>query len=346
MGSLTFVGLGLGPKGVSVEGLEEIRRADEAFLEYYTSPHDPSLVSELEKQGGRSLTVVDRAFVEDGKSILTESRSKRVVLAVPGDPMIATTHGELRVRAIKAGIATSIVHSATIGTAAASASGLHYYKFSRTVTATRDSLKRPSQVYQIIHENLLEGAHSLLLLEYDVEAGEGVSPNQAIRGLLDAEANLKRDVLSVDTFALVLSRLGRPDEAYAAGSFSELGSGEYGAAPHCMVIPGSLHFTESEAIEAVFDIDKDRVHANSSRVKRTAATLVPRYVGKTKKALELARRNLDTRYDTVVENVELYMRDAENFLAKGEDELAMLSIGYAEGLLDSLNFSGVVKVEW
>lgn len=40
------------------------------------------------------------------------------------------------------------------------------------------------------------------------------------------------------------------------------------------------------------------------------------------------------------------MRDAENFLANGQDELAMLSIGYAEGLIDSLSFAGVTKMDW
>ncbi|MDV3243691.1 MAG: diphthine synthase [Nitrososphaerales archaeon] len=345
MGSLTFVGLGLGPKGISIEGLEELRKADEVFLEYYTTPHDPSLISELEKGSGRHLTVVDREYVEDGKSILAEAKARRVVLAVPGDPMIATTHGELRVRAARAGIATRIVHSATVATAVASASGLHFYKFSRTVTVTRDS--RPlSQVYQTLHENLLEGAHTLLLLEYDVERGEGASPNQAFRGLLDAEANFKRGVVSDGTFALVLSRLGRADEAYAAGSFSELEKRSFGGAPHSIVIPGSLHFTESEAIEALSGTAAERVHGNSENVKRTAQTLVPRYVEKTRRALESVRGRLGEQYESVVDNVELYMRDAESFLAKGDDELAMLSIGYAEGLLDSLNFSGVVKVEW
>ena len=45
-------------------------------------------------------------------------------------------------------------------------------------------------------------------------------------------------------------------------------------------------------------------------------------------------------YDELFENAELYMKDAESFLAEGQDELAMLSIGYAEGLIDSLTFTG------
>ncbi len=61
--------------------------------------------------------------------------------------------------------------------------------------------------------------------------------------------------------------------------------------------------------------------------------LVPRYVEKAKKALEAARGSLKQGYDELFENSELYVRDAESFLADGQDELAMLSIGYAEGLI-------------
>lgn len=346
MGRLVFVGLGLGSKGLSLEGLEELRGADIAYLEYYTTPHEPTLLADLEKLAGRSITVVDRGFVEDGRKILQEARQKKVVLAASGDPMIATTHVELRTRAIGEGIQTCVVHAATIGSAAASASGLHFYKFSRTVTVTRGTVDRLSQAYQILHENLLEGAHTLLLLEYDVDVHEGVSPSEAVAGLLAAEDNFKRGVVREETFALVLSRLGRPDCALRAGYFSELRGIDFGAPPHCIVIPGKLHFTEVEAMAAAFGIDKALVRGNSEVVKRTAQTLVPKYLDKTRRALESVRAQLGPKYAAVAENVELYMRDAENFLANGEDELAMLSIGYAEGLLDSLSFAGVVKIDW
>jgi len=346
MGKLTFIGLGLGPKGISLEGIEELKSADVAYLEYYTSPHEPRLLKELEDATGKPLTIVDRAFVEDGKAILTEAKSKIVVLAVPGDPMVATTHNDLRVRAIREGIRTKVVHAATVGTAAASASGLHYYKFSRTVTVTHDSVKKLSQAYQILQENLLEGAHTLLLLEYDFDRGEGVSPGEAMLGLLRAEENFKRGVVSKDTFVLVLCRVGMKGALYAAGKLSELQAGEYGEPPYSLVVPGKLHFTEVEAVSAIFGAPAEKVRDNSSSVKRTAQALVPKYVAKTRKALGSVKGRLGEEYSPVVENVELYMEDAENFLMKGEDELAMLSIGYAEGLLDSLSFSGVVKIDW
>ncbi|HMD78819.1 MAG TPA: diphthine synthase [Nitrososphaerales archaeon] len=346
MGRLSFVGLGLGPKGATLEGLEELRSSDIAYLEYYTTPHEPRLLREIERATGIQPTIVDREFVEDGTRILAEAQDKKVVLAVLGDPMIATTHDELRVRAIKSGIETRVIHAATIATAAASASGLHSYKFSRTVTVTRESVNRLSQAYHILHQNLLEGAHSLMLLEYDVQSGEGVTPPEAIAGLLLAEGNFKRGVVGGSTFALVVSRLGREDAGMAAGSFDELAKKDYGEPPHSLVIPGKLHFTEVDAIAAIFSVDVSKVRSNSDTVVRTAQTLVPKYVAKTKRALDSVKDKLGPQYHAVLENVDAYLKDAERFLTDGEDEMAMLSVGYAEGLLDSLSFAGVVRIDW
>ena len=346
MGRLSFVGLGLGAKGITLEGVGEMVDSDVIYLEYYTTPHEPQLLKQVQSATDKTFTIVDRQFVEDGNRILSEAESKKVVLAVLGDPMIATTHNELRVRAIKRGVETRVIHSATIASAAASASGLHSYKFSRTVTVTRESVGKLSQAYHILHENLLEGAHTLLLLEYDVQSGQGVTPADAVAGLLLAEGNFKRGVVSEETFAMVISRLGREDAHLAAGTFAELSKIDAGGPPHCLIIPGKLHFTEVEAVAAIFSIGDTRVRSNSDKVQRTAQTLVPKYVAKTRRALGSVKPRLGPQYEHVLENTELYMKDAENFLANGEDEMAMLSIGYAEGLLDSLSFAGVVKIDW
>ena len=346
LGRLSFVGLGLGAKGITLEGVEEMIGSDVIYLEYYTTPHEPQLLKQVQVSTGKSFTIVDRHFVEDGTNILSDAEARKVVLAVLGDPMIATTHNELRVRAIKKGIETRVVHSATIASAAASASGLHSYKFSRTVTVTREAVGKLTQAYHILHENLLEGAHTLLLLEYDVQSGQGVTPADAMAGLLLAEGNFKRGVVGEGTFAILLSRLGREDAAMAAGTFAELSKKEVGGPPNCLIIPGKLHFTEVEAIAAIFAVPEAQIRSNSDKVLRTAQTLVPNYVAKTRRALDSVKGKLGPQYEHVVENAELYMKDAENFLANGEDEMAMLSIGYAEGLLDSLSFAGVVKIDW
>jgi diphthine synthase len=346
LGKLTFVGLGLGDQGVSIAGVKAIKDADVAYLEYYTTPYAPRLLQELEDATGKTVSIVDRVFVEDGKSILHDALDKKVVLAVQGDPMIATTHSDLMVRAIEKGIETSLIHGATIPTAAASASGLHFYKFGATVTFTRDSVGYHQQVYRRLHQNLLEGSHTLLLLEYDTENETGVSPGGLMSGLLDAEKNFKREVVSDRTFLVVLSRVGTKQEEVRAGTIGTLRDVDFGEPPHVAILPASMHFTEKEALAAITRLPEVDIPDNGATVKRTAQVLVPRYVEKAKKALKVARASLKEGHEDLFENVDLYMRDAESFLGNGQDELAMLSIGYAEGLIDALTFTGKLKLEW
>ncbi len=346
MGELIFVGLGLGDRGVSLAGVRAMETADLAYFERYTSPPSPTLITELEKATGKKVALVGREWVEDGRKILEQASTSKVVLAVQGDPMIATTHNDLRVRAIGRNIRTSVIHGATIPAAAASESGLHYYKFGGAITFTRVSPSHHQDVYQRIHRNLLEGQHTLLLLEYDVEKGEGVEPQFVFERLLDAENNFKREVLSERTLALVLGRIGMDDQEIRGGPIGTLRSARFGAPPHCVIVPGRLHFTEEEALAAILKLDKKDIVDNSLTVKRTAQVLVPRYVEKARRALDGARESLKGRHRELLENAELYLKDSESFLANNQDELAMLSVGYAEGLIDALGFTGEAKLNW
>jgi diphthine synthase len=346
LGELVFVGLGLGDRGISLAGVDAIKTSDLAYFERYTSPPSPTMVTDLEAATGKKLLTVGREFVEDGREILEKASTLKVALAVQGDPMIATTHGDLRVRATKRGIRTRVVHGATIPAAAASESGLHYYKFGGTITFTMQSATHHQDVYQRIHRNLLEGQHTLLLLEYDVEKGMGVEPGFVFERLLDAEKNFKRGVLSERTLAVVLGTVGMKDQAAFGGGMGTLRTGSFGPPPHCVIVPGRLHFTEEEALEAILKLEKKDVVDNSLVVKRTAQVLVPRYVEKAKRALEEARKGLNEKHKDLLENAELYLKDSEAFLANDQDELAMLSVGYAEGLIDALSFTGEVKLSW
>jgi len=346
LGELVFVGLGLGDRGISLAGVDAIKAADLTYFERYTSPPSPTVVTDLEAATGKKVLTVGREFVEDGKEILEKASKSRVVLAVQGDPMIATTHNDLRVRAIARGICTSVVHGATIPAAAASESGLHYYKFGGTITFTLESASHHQDVYQRIHRNLLEGQHTLLLLEYDVEKGRGVEPGFVFGRLLDAEKNFNRGVLSEGTMAVVIGRIGMKDEAVVGGAMGALRARPFGPPPHCVVIPGRLHFTEEEALESILKLDKKDIVDNAATVKRTAQVLVPRYVEKARRALAEAREGLKGKHGELLENAELYLKDSESFLANNQDELAMLSVGYAEGLIDALSFMGVVKLTW
>jgi diphthine synthase len=78
--------------------------------------------------------------------------------------------------------------------------------------------------------------------------------------------------------------------------------------------------------------------------------MLEKYVPKAKKALGGVREKIGARdsprYGPLLTNVEAYIQDSESFRNEGRYELAVLSVVYAEGLLDALGFLGELEIEW
>jgi diphthine synthase len=72
--------------------------------------------------------------------------------------------------------------------------------------------------------------------------------------------------------------------------------------------------------------------------------MVERYIPKAKDAIKKIRTSVreegnslsNKRLVEVIDNAEYYVEDAERFQRTGKLELAILSIGYAEGLIDAI----------
>src|SRR5437016_10961333 len=170
--SLAFIGLGLNDeKGITLEGLEEARRADSVFGEFYTNIMPNLDLKRLEKVIGKKVEVLDRSQLEDegGRRLLKAASEERVAFLVPGDPLIATTHISLRLSLAKMGIASRVVHAPSIVSAVGGATGLQSYKFGKYCTIPRyQSLSR--YVIDTISANSDRGLHTLILI--DVQAGK------------------------------------------------------------------------------------------------------------------------------------------------------------------------------
>ncbi len=54
----------------------------------------------------------------------------------------------------------------------------------------------------------------------------------------------------------------------------------------------------------------------------------------------------DLDYYRLKDAVERYLTDAEYYLSKGDVETALVAVSYAEGLLDSLKYLGVIELQW
>src|SRR3970282_2490828 len=265
---LWFVGLGIsGSKSIPIEALEVLSKADIVYLEQFTSPIGKSDMSKIKKMTKGEFKQGKRWLVEDGNEILKHAKTKKVVLLSYGDPYIATTHIELRTRAIQEKIKTNTIHASSALTALVGECGLHYYKIGKVVTIMKEI--QSTSAYYAIYGNILSGDHTILLLEYNQDADFFLDPKDALSNLLATEKEQTRNVLSQNIFAIVASRVGLKDQSITAGKISSLIKLDFGKPPHTIIIPGSLHFTESDALKILAKC-VDEPADNSAQIKKIA----------------------------------------------------------------------------
>ena len=254
---LYFIGLGLyDEKDISLRGLEAIKKCDAAYLENYTSMLSCD-VKKLEKLYGKKIILSSREQVENKAedTILKDALSKDVAFLVIGDPMSATTHIDLRLRAEKAGIECIVIHNASVFSAVG-ITGLQLYKFGRTTSIPFQEDKwHPETPYDVIKENMKNGLHTLILLDLRPDENKFMTVNQAIEYLLSIEEKRKEEVFSKELFCVGCARLGSLKPCIKTGNAEELLKEDFGKPMHCLIVPGKLHFAEEESLE-LFKIHK------------------------------------------------------------------------------------------
>ncbi len=246
---LVFIGLGLNDDGISLRGLREAKNADTVYMELYTSPIPKFDRNKLEREIGKPIQLVDRKKVEmSPHEILNRAKTQKVAFLVPGDPMIATTHVDLRLRAAKSNIKTKLIHAASIVSAAAGAAGLQSYKFgpSATIPFSDNPSVRP---YEVLEENLSRGLHTLLLLDIRAEEKRMMSANEGMKVMLALERRVGKNIFTPNTLGVVVARAGACDSLVMANRIEKLLEADFGPPPHALIIPGKLHFMESEALK-------------------------------------------------------------------------------------------------
>jgi diphthine synthase len=337
---LWFVGLGIsGFKSIPIEALDVLSKADIVYLEQFTSPIGKSDLDKIKDATKGEFKLAKRWLVEDGREILKNAKKKKVVLLAYGDPYIATTHIELRERAIKEKIKTISIHASSSLTSMIGECGLHFYKVGRIATIMSE-MKSLTTPYYVIYKNIIEGNHTVLLLEYNQDKNFFLDPKDALKGLLETEKGQIRNVISKDTYGIVASRIGFKDQTIVSGKISSLNKKDFGKPPHTVIIPGRLHFTESDALK-VFGQCIDEPFDNSEKTKKISIQMMEKYVPMVREAFEEIEPYYkgQKEYQVILENAELYIQDAEKFLEDGQDEVAILSIGYADGLVDALRLA-------
>jgi len=247
---LVFVGLGLNDeKGISLKGIEETQTADNIFMELYTNLLPDFSTQRFEAKIGKKVHVLSRHELEEenGVLILNAAEKGKAVFLVPGDPLIATTHVTLRIEAAKRGIKTRIIHGASIISAIIGLSGLHNYKFGKTVTIPfpENFSETP---YNVIAQNKKLGLHTLCLLDLKIDEKRFLTINEALTTLLEIEQKRKEEIITPNTIAIGVARAGSNTPTIKADHIKALSKHDFGEPPQSLIFPGELHFMEAEAL--------------------------------------------------------------------------------------------------
>jgi len=241
---LSFVGLGLyDERSITVRGRDALDTADRVFAEQYTSQLAGASLADLEAAHGVDIDARDRAGVEqDPEPVLAAAESGHAVFLVGGDPMVSTTHVDLRLRAHDRGIETRVVHGTTAQTAASSLTGLQNYRFGKATTLPFPDTHGgvPSSVLDTIGANRERGLHTLVYLDIDA-AGERLMTGDTATALLADH---------LDCPGVVVARAGSDNPLVRANELSVLARASFGPPLHLLVIPGDLHPMERDALKA------------------------------------------------------------------------------------------------
>jgi len=243
---LTFVGLGLFDKtDVSEKGLACIRQADHVFLESYTSCLMGSSSEELSVYYNKP---VHRLFREDVEQhpehLLDLAQEKQVVFLCAGDPMVSTTHADLRIRAAERGIRTAIIHAASIASAVCGLSGLQNYRFGKSCSLPFPQKNWfPTTPFDVITANLASRLHTIVYL--DIQKDRFMTIPEAV-GLLERMAHERKAEIPL---YVGIARAGSDDVVVRAGSAEKICPQDFGLPLHILVIPAELHDMERKYLE-------------------------------------------------------------------------------------------------
>ena len=247
--ALYFIGMGLyDEKDITLKGLEVARRCDEVFAEFYTSLLAGTTLERIEGLIGKPIKRLTREDVELNfeRIVLPEAKEKDVAFLTAGDPMVATTHADLRIRAKRAGIESHVIHAPSIYSAVA-VTGLQIYKFGKSATvAYPEKNWFPTSHYDVIRENRERGLHTLLFLDIKAEQNLYMTANEAMEILLKVEEMKKAGVFTPGTLVVVLARAGSLNPTIRAGYVKDMIERDFGRQPHVLIVPGRLHIVEAE----------------------------------------------------------------------------------------------------
>jgi diphthine synthase len=243
---LTFIGLGLyDVTDVSEKGRSCIQNADYIYLECYTSRLMGTTHEELERYFKKPIHRLYREDVEQHPDdLLIKAQTSQVAFLCAGDPMVSTTHTDLRIRAAKQGIRTAIIHAASIASAVCGLTGLQNYRFGKSCSLPFPEKNwAPTTPVDVIAQNLSLRLHTLVYL--DIKNERYMTVPEAIVLLEQMVAEKK---VTIPLYVGV-ARAGSDTPFVQAGPAEKLITLDFGPPLHILIVPAELHDMEYTYLE-------------------------------------------------------------------------------------------------
>ncbi|WP_337859927.1 diphthine synthase [Ferroplasma sp.] len=247
---LNIMGLGLrGVKSLTLEEEKVIKGSDIIYFETYTSISPNDTFNSIAAIANGDIKIADRSFVETDKEIIDQAKEKKVTFLVTGDALSATTHNELRMEAIKAGVSVEIYENASIITAFPSRTGLFNYKFG-TIVSMPFIHKNffPVSVYDKIYTNYSNNMHTLLLL--DLEDGKTMPVYEALSNLVKMEARRGKQLIKPEMLIIAGTGIASANEKIIYGTLERLIELKPVGSPSSIIIPSKMNDMECSFLNA------------------------------------------------------------------------------------------------
>jgi len=274
---LLLVGMGMGSlSGMTVEAQAAAKAADHRRYEAYTALWPEDELARLEELVGPIQRVM-RPEVEEPEELFALAERSLVALMIVGDPLQATTHVDLQLRALDAGIDCRVIHGISITTVVTGAVGLSNYKFGRQTTLTYpygDWIA--TSPMEVLASNWEQNLHTLALLDLDPTGlGTGdqrpMKPEDAVQSMRlmwdklqeTADEPLSEDYVRLafrqmatklylqqnfDDIPVVLcADMGTPEQSIVTTTLGALGE-EKGGRLNCLVFPAGTGEVEEKAV--------------------------------------------------------------------------------------------------
>ncbi|MEK6913205.1 MAG: diphthine synthase [Nanoarchaeota archaeon] len=233
---LYIIGLGLNEKSISQEGLIAIKKCKKIYFENYTVDF-PYSEKEIEKVIKKKLIPAGRDLVESDK-LIKEAKKENISLLVYGSPLTATTHITLIQEAKKNKVKCEIIYNSSVFDAIAE-TGLQIYKFGKITSMAKWTKSfKPTSFMEIVKQNQVIDAHSLILVDIGLEFKEAIK---------ELEISSKEHDIKLEKI-IICSRLGTKDSKIFYKTLENIKNLNV-KRPYCIIIPSRLHFVEQEVLE-------------------------------------------------------------------------------------------------